>query len=407
MDQPTTAPTAPRGETAEAFADRLARNLRDVLGRPEGTLPLHEPEFSGDEWDMVKDTLDAGWVSSVGKYVDRFEQDVAAACGTRFGVAMVNGTAALQVALIVAGVARDDEVLMPSLSFVATANAALHAGAVPHFVDVAPDTLGLDPRALAAHLEEIAEHRDGALFNRHSGRRISAVVPMHCFGIPVEMDTLAELADRFGLVIVEDAAESLGSLYKGRPCGSLGRVAALSFNGNKILTTGGGGALVTDDEALARHAKHLSTTAKLPHRWAFDHDEAGFNYRLPNINAALGCAQLLQLDDRLARKRRLADIYAAGFAGFEGATIHPAPADSRPNNWLNTLLLDPGHAAERDTVLDRLNADGLLCRPVWTPLHQLPYLAGSPRAPLDVTRDLASRIISLPSSAGLAGQGAR
>ena len=410
MTEASTMRTGPEAEATETAADTLAdaviAQLRGVIGERDGPVPLHEPEFSGAEWDMVRDTLDGGWVSSVGKYVDRFEADIAAACGTRHAVAVVNGTAALEVALIVAGVVPGDEVVMPALSFVATANAALHMGAVPHFADASPVTLGLDPHALGAHLERVAEMQGGVAVNRETGRRITAVVPMHCFGLPVEMEALGAVAARFGLVVVEDAAESLGSLRGGQPCGSFGRLAALSFNGNKILTTGGGGAIVTDDAALARRAKHLTTTAKLAHRWAFDHDEAGFNYRMPNLNAALGCAQLEQLADRLARKRALAARYAAAFAGFDGAAIQPAPPGTEPNFWLNTLVLAAENAGLRDALLEQCHAAGLLCRPVWTPLHRLAHLSHAPRADLGVTEDLAARILSRPSSAGLAAPSA-
>lgn len=350
---------------------------------------------------MVKDCLDTGWVSSVGSYVDRFERDVAAICGVAHCVALVNGTGALHLALRVVGVGPGDEVIVPAMTFVATANAVRHAGAVPHFVDSEARTLGLDAQALARHLDAVAERRGGQLFNRETGARIAAILPVHVFGHPADMDPLMELAEAHGLAVVEDAAEALGSRYHGRPCGGLSRIAALSFNGNKILTTGGGGAIVTDDPELAVHAKHLSTTAKLPHRWAFDHDEMAYNYRLPNLNAALGCAQLEQLDDRLAQKRRLAERYIAGFAGLDGVSILSEPADCRSNYWLNTLILGPKYAEARDRVLDAVNDAGLMCRPVWTLLHRLPFYADCPRAPLPVAEDLERRIISLPSSAEL------
>lgn len=386
-----------------SLASAVIAGVRKIIGAPDGFVPLHAPEFSGAEWEMVKDCLDTGWVSSVGSYVDRFERDVAAICGVAHGVALVNGTAALHLALRVVGVAPGDEVIVPAMTFVATANAIRHAGAMPHFVDSEAHTLGLDAQALARHLDAVAERRGGQLFNRETGARIAAILPTHVFGHPTDMDPLLKLAAQHGLPVVEDAAEALGSRYNDRPCGGLGRIAALSFNGNKILTTGGGGAIVTDDPELARHAKHLSTTAKLPHRWAFDHDEMAYNYRLPNLNAALGCAQLEQLDDRLARKRRLAERYIAGFAGLDGATIMQEPADCRSNYWLNTLILDPAHAEARDGLLDALNDAGLMCRPVWSLLHRLPFYADCPRAPLPVAEDLERRIISLPSSAELGG----
>lgn len=385
------------------FRAAVTARLRDVLGRPEEFVPLHAPEFSGAEWEMVKDCLDTGWVSSVGSYVDRFERDVAAICGVAHGVALVNGTAALHLALQVVGVAPGDEVILPTMTFVATANAIRHAGAVPHFVDSEARTLGLCHDALARYLDEATEKRGGQLFNRETGARIAAIMPMHVFGHPVDMDPLLEIAAAYGLPVVEDAAEALGSRYHGRPCGGLGRIGALSFNGNKILTTGGGGAIVTDDPDLAQRAKHLSTTAKRPHRWAFEHDEVAYNYRLPNINAALGCAQLEQLDDRLMRKRVLAESYISGFDGLEGATIFREPDGCFSNYWLNTLILAPEHSAERDALLDDLNDAGLMCRPVWTLLHRLPFYAECPRAPMPVAEDLERRIISLPSSANMSG----
>lgn len=389
------------------FAQDLMRRVRGVIGAEDGFVPLHEPEFLGEEETLILDCIRSGWVSSVGKYVDRFEAEIAAVCGTAHGVAVVNGTAALELALRVVGVMPGDEVLMPALTFIATANATHHLGAVPHFVDAEARTLGLDPVALRAHLEEIVERRDGGVtVNGRTGRRLAAVVPMHVFGHPVDMDGLAEVARDFGLALVEDAAESLGSRLGGRPCGSLARVAALSFNGNKILTTGGGGAVVTDDPYLAKRAKHLSTTAKVPHKWAFHHDEIGYNYRMPNINAALGVAQLAQLGTRLAQKRALAQRYINTFAGAEGVEVFTERPGTTANYWLNTLVLSPELAAARDTVLESLNGAGLMARPVWEPLHSLAIYADCPRAALPVTADLAARIVNVPSSAKLGG-GAR
>ena len=385
------------------FAHNIVARVRDVLGRPKGFVPLHEPEFLGDEERLVLDCIRSGWVSSVGQYVDRFEAEIAAVCGTAHGVAVVNGTAALEVALRVVGVMPGDEVLMPSLTFIATANATHHLGAVPHFVDAEARTLGLDPVALRAHLDTIAERREGVTVNAQTGRRLAAVVPMHVFGHPVDVGTLAEVARDFDIALVEDAAESLGSTLAGRPCGSLTRIAALSFNGNKILTTGGGGAVVTDDPDLAKRAKHLSTTAKVSHKWAFHHDEIGYNYRMPNLNAALGVAQLAQLGTRLAQKRALAQRYIEAFAGAEGVAVFAERPGTTANYWLNTLVLSPEMAAARDTVLEALNAGGLMARPIWEPLHTLAIYADCPRADLPVTADLAARIVNVPSSAKLAG----
>lgn len=383
------------------FSEDLVQRIRCVIGTEEAFVPLHVPEFHGRERELLLDCIDTGWVSSVGSYVDAFEAEVAQLSGCTYGVVVANGTAALQIALIVAGVQAGDEVLVPALTFVATANATSHLGAVSHFVDSAYDTLGICPVRLRAHLEHVAEVRDGATWNRQTGRRIAAVVPMHVFGCPVDMDALDTVVADWPMVVVEDAAESLGSTYKGRLCGSLGTVAAVSFNGNKIVTTGGGGAIVTNDEALAKRAKHLTTTAKLPHKWAFLHDEVGYNYRMPNINAALGVAQLEQLDTRLAQKQSLFETYAEAFRGLHGATLFTAPKESVSNNWLMTLVLDPGHAGARDHILTVLNDAGIMTRPIWTLMHRLPMYAQNPRADLSQAEDLEARVLNIPSSAYL------
>jgi perosamine synthetase len=384
------------------FAYEVVERVRTVTGPSDHTIPLHAPEFNGHEWSLVKDCLDTGWVSSVGSYVDRFEKYVAEASGVRYGVALVNGTAALHIGLILAGLRPGDEVILPALTFVATANAAVHAGGVPHFVDCSASNLGLDPQALERHLLSVARPHSGGPINRLTGRRIAAIVPMHAFGFPVDMYPLLELASRWEIPVVEDAAESLGSEYQGRPCGSFGRIAALSFNGNKIITTGGGGALVTDDEGLAKRAKHLTTTAKLPHPWAFFHDELGYNYRLPNLNAALGCAQFQQLSERISAKRKLAKCYIDTFDEFAGASILQELEGSRSNYWLNTLVLDDSHSNQRDEVLSALNESGLMARPLWTLMHRLPMYRDCPRSELAVSEAMEKRVINLPSSAMLA-----
>ena len=383
------------------FSEEIVQRIRGVIGTDEAFVPLHVPEFHGRERALLLDCIDTGWVSSVGSYVDAFEAEVARLSGCTYGVVVANGTAALQIALIVAGVHAGEEVLMPALTFVATANATSHLGAVPHFVDSAYDTLGVCPVRLRAHLEQVAEVRGGKTWNRWTGRRIAAIVPMHVFGCPVDMDGLDAVVADWPMVVVEDAAESLGSRYRGRLCGSLSTVAALSFNGNKIVTTGGGGAIVTDDEALAKRSKHLTTTAKLPHKWAFLHDEVGFNYRMPNLNAALGVAQLEQLDTRLAQKLRLFDAYAEALRDLNGATLFTAPEGSVSNNWLVTLVLDPGHARDRDHLLQVLNDAGIMTRPIWTLMHRLPMYECNPRADLSCAEDLEARVLNIPSSAYL------
>lgn len=376
--------------------------LRLVLpGEGTPAVPLHEPNFAGNEWSYVKECLDTGWVSSVGKFVDRFEEDLAAFTGVKKAIAVVNGTAALHVCLILAGTKAGDEVLMPALTFIATANAAAYCGAVPHFVDVEERTLGVDPNRLAAYLETIVERRDGASFNRNTGRRIAALVPMHAFGHPVDLDPLLAVCQDFGLVLIEDAAESLGSYYKGRHTGQWGLLSALSFNGNKTITTGGGGAILTNDEELGRLAKHLTTTAKLPHRWEFNHDMIGYNYRMPNINAALGCAQLEQLSGFLAAKRELADRYQRSFAELHGIRFFTEPDNCRSNYWLNTLLLDVEYAEQRNALLAATNEAGIMTRPVWTLLNRLPMYSDSPTMNLQVSQGLEKRLINIPSSSHL------
>jgi perosamine synthetase len=381
--------------TADPVAAALAA-LRSVLGPAPAA--LHEPEFGGREWEYVKDCIDTGWVSSVGAYVDRFERDLRELTGAAHAVATVNGTAALHACLLLAGVERGDEVLIPALTFIATANAVSYTGAVPHFVESEEDTLGVDAVTLDAYLREIGERRDGATFNRASGARLRALVVMHVFGHPCDLDALADVAARWNLVLIEDAAESLGSHYKGRHTGNTGRLAALSFNGNKLVTTGGGGAVLTHDAALGRRAKHLTTTARVPHRWSFLHDEVGFNYRLPNLNAALGCAQLERLDGFVERKRALAARYRAAFADVPGIGVLAEPAHSRSNYWLVALVLDGALAGRRDELLAAFNDAGYMARPLWTLMHRLPMYAGCPRMPLPVAEAMEARVVNVPSS---------
>ena len=378
--------------------------IRTVLPVKPGAVSLHEPQFGGNEWVYVKECLDTGWVSSVGKFVDRFENDLAAYTGAKRAVAVVNGTAALHICLKLVGVVTGDEVIIPSLTFVATANAVAYCGGIPHFVDCEERTLGLDPVALERHLEEISYLGAEGCTNRLTGRRIKAVMPMHAFGHPVDLDPLLEVCKRFRLELIEDAAESLGSFYKGEHTGNRGRVSALSFNGNKVVTTGGGGAILTNDEELGRLAKHLTTTAKVPHRWEFNHDMVGYNYRLPNLNAALGCAQLEQLPGFVEHKRTLADRYRQAFSGIDGVRFFSEPDFARSNYWLNVLLLDEGLSCELDAVLAATNDAGIMTRPAWTPMHRLPMFAEAPRMELPVTESLAARLINIPSSASL-GEG--
>lgn len=383
--------------------DSVLNAIKSCIAVENDFIGLHEPFFGGNEWDYVKECLDTGWVSSVGKFVDRFEEQLAQYTGVRHAVATVNGTAALHICLQIVDVMPNDEVLIPTLTFVATANAVCYCGAVPHFVDSEESTLGLDPGKLEKYLDEIADIRPDGCFNRITGRRIKAVIPMHTFGHPVDLNSLMGVCESFKLELVEDAAESLGSYYKGRHTGNWGRVSALSFNGNKVVTTGGGGAIVTNDGSLAKLAKHLTTTAKLPHKWEFHHDMIGYNYRLPNINAALGCAQLEQLPEFLEKKRALAVRYQKAFADIKGIRFFTEPEYSRSNYWLNVLLLDSENAGERDTLLEYINKKNIMSRPAWTLMHKLPMFQNCPQMDLSTAEDLERRLINIPSSVSLGG----
>ncbi|WP_044541782.1 LegC family aminotransferase [Bradyrhizobium sp. LTSP885] len=376
-----------------------------VLGAQPRPVELHEPRFGERERQFVLDCIDTNWVSSAGQYVTRFEQMVAEATGARHAVAIVNGTAALHAALLLEGVQPNDEVLLPAITFVATANAVSHAGAIPHFVDSTWDSLGLDPMALDEHLAAIAVHRNGGWINKETGRRLRAVVPVHIFGHPVDMAALGTVAAKYDLVVVEDATESLGSILNGQSCGTFGHSAVLSFNGNKIVTTGGGGMILTSDDDHARRARHVTSTAKKSHAWAFDHDEVAYNYRLPNINAALGCAQMERLPAMVAAKRELAERYLQAFSQFPGARVYREPKGAQSNYWLNTLVLDRECAGERDRLLSALHGHGVKARPLWTPMHMLPMYRDCPRSPLDVAEDMYRRCINLPSSPFLAAGG--
>ena len=396
------------------MSDAILAALRQVCASatPAQPIALHEPDFRGTQaWEYVRDCLDTGWVSTAGQWVNRFQEELCSRTGARHAVAVTNGTVALRLALHLVGVQAGDEVLVPPLTFIATANAVAHLGAIPHFVDVEPHALGMDPVALASRLEAVAESRDGVLINRTTGRRLAAVLPVHIFGNPAEVEQLRAVADAWGLPLVEDAAEALASWRNGTHCGLFGAVGTLSFNGNKLITTGGGGALLTQDSLLAQRARHLSTTAKLPHPWEFEHDAVGWNDRLPNINAALGVAQLKDLDRRLEAKRRLAELYAKVLADVSGVELVPEPLGCRSNHWLVTLRFtaaDPADAAaQRLQLLAQAHAAGLMLRPVWRLLHQLPMYADAPRGTLINAEDQASRLLNLPSSPQLlAGWGA-
>lgn len=384
----------PTQDLAAELPARVVDAIRSVVAEPGSPHALHEPVFEGNESAYLQECVRTGWVSSAGAFVDRFEADLARLTGAGRAVAVVNGTAALHISLRLAGVEPNDEVLVPTLTFVGTVNAIAYCGAVPHFVDSTELTLGVDPGKLDEYLGTII---GAGSRNRHTGRVLRAVVPMHTYGHPVDLDAMQAVCDKYKLVMVEDAAESLGSYYKGKHTGTFGRVGALSFNGNKTITTGGGGAILTNDDALGRLAKHLTTTARVGQGWLFNHDMVGYNYRLPNINAALGCAQLEQFPGFLKDKRALAGRYAQAFCDIPGLRFFVEPPFATSNYWLNVIMLDPGLSGQRDPVLQATNAAGLATRPTWTLMHKLPMYASAPRMDLTVAEGLEQRLINLPS----------
>jgi len=375
--------------------------LKSVNKDQKNPLPLHEPTFAGNEWKYVKDCIDTGWVSSVGDYVDQFENKLVEFTGIKRAIAVVNGTAALHMSLLLSGVKSNDEVLTPTLSFVATANAITYCGAVPHFVDSCEATFGVDPVKLDDYLKEISEIKNNSIINKNTGRVISCLVVMHTFGHPADLDPILELCNKYHILLIEDTAESIGSYYKGKHTGNWGKISAISFNGNKTITTGGGGAILTNDDSLADLAKHLTTTAKIPHLWEFGHDQIGYNYRLPNINAALGVAQMEQLPIFLKKKIQLATLYKKLFAHVNGLRFVVQPPHAMSNYWLNTILLDKDNIKLKDKILKLTNENGIMTRPAWKLMHQLPMYVNCPHMDLTQSEDLEKRIINIPSSPNL------
>lgn len=364
------------------------------------TVMLHAPTFAGNEKKYLNECIDSTFVSSVGPFVDRFENEIAKFTGATKAVVCVSGTNALHMAMMLVGVERDDEVLTQALTFIATCNAISYIGAHPVFIDVDLDTMGLSPDALERWLEKNAEMRHGECFNKTTGRRIKACVPMHTFGHPVRLDEIVDICRRWNIELVEDAAESIGSYYKGRHTGTFGRVGAISFNGNKTITTGGGGMLLFQDEELGKFAKHITTQAKVSHRWAFVHDHIGYNYRMPNINAALGCAQLEQIDRFLESKRATAQAYIDYFAGEpHGVRFMKEPDGTRSNYWLNAVLL-PDHESQQ-AFLQFTNDHGVMTRPVWELMNRLDMFKDAQTDGLKNTAYLADRIVNIPSSVKL------
>ena len=362
----------------------------------EEFVPLSVPKFMGNEKKYLEECIDTTFVSSVGKFVDRFENDMAAYTGAKKAVVCVSGTSALHMAMMLVGVERNDEVLTQALTFIATCNAISYIGAHPVFIDVDKDTMGLSPIAVKNWLAKNAEIRNGECFNKNTGRRVKACVPMHTFGHPIHIEELIQICEEYHIEVVEDAAESIGSLYKGKHTGTFGKVSAISFNGNKTITTGGGGMMLFNDGELAAKAKHLTTQAKVPHRWEFRHDHIGYNYRMPNINAALGCAQLENIDKFIESKRQVAAEYTALFKNVDGIDFFTEPENTFSNYWLNAVILKD--KAAQQAFLQQTNDNGVMTRPIWELMNRLPMFEHCENDGLENTIWFADRVVNIPSS---------
>lgn len=369
--------------------------IRNRFKEKDKFIPLHAPCFIGNEKKYLKDCINSTFVSSVGAYVDLFEEKMSAFTQTKKSVAVVNGTSALQISLKLVGVKSSDEVITQALTFVATANAITYNNAFPVFLDVDIDTMGLSPKAVEAFLDEYAELREDGCYNKSTGRRISACMPMHTFGFPVHLDELISICEKWCIPLVEDAAESLGSTYRGQSTGSFGQVAGFSFNGNKIITSGGGGVITTNNIELAKKAKFLTTTAKDPHPYEYYHSELGYNFRMPNLNAALACAQLESLDIFLKNKRKLANEYKT-FFDSEGIKFRVENQESKANYWLMCIELD--NINQRELFLKETNSSGIMTRPIWKSMDSLPMYKDCQKDGLENTKFLEERIVNIPSS---------
>ena len=372
--------------------------IKEVFGNQEFT-PLAVPVFAGNEKKYLEECIDTTFVSSVGKFVDRFEKDMAEYAGCKKAVVCVSGTNALHMSMMLVGVERGDEVLTQALTFIATCNAISYIGAHPVFIDVDKSTMGLSPDALKEWLVRNAEVKDGQCYNKNTSRRVKACVPMHTFGHPVRIEKIANLCEEYHIELVEDAAESIGSLYKGKHTGTFGKVGAISFNGNKTITTGGGGMMLFNNEELAAYAKHLTTQAKVPHRWEFRHDYVGYNYRMPNINAALGCAQLENLYKFIESKRQLALEYADYFKNVDDIQFFTEPEDTFSNYWLQAVILKDKDAQQ--AFLQQTNDNGVMTRPIWELMNRLPMFEHCENDGLKNTIWFADRVVNIPSSVRL------
>jgi len=365
------------------------------------TLPLSEPVFAGNEAIYLKECIDSTFVSSVGKFVDDFERNLEEYTGAKHAISVVNGTSALHIALKVAGISSGDEVLIPALSFIASANAVAYCNGTPHFIDSDEATMGVDVDKLKDYLTFSTEQRSGFCINKRTNKAIKAIMPVHTFGHPVRIDNLIDLTNKHNIKVIEDAAESIGSFYKGKHTGTFGLMGALSFNGNKTITTGGGGAILTNDASLASLVKHLTTTAKKAHRWEFIHDEIGFNYRMPNINAALGCAQLECISQKIESKRMLFERYSSKFNTFKDLILFNEPVNCKSNYWLQTIILKKDNIQLRDKILQVTNDASIYTRPAWQTLNSQKPFQNSPSMDLSCAESLYKRIINIPSSTNI------
>jgi len=361
-------------------------------------IPLHEPRFIGNEKKYVLDAIDSTFVSSIGAYVNQFEDMMASCTGAKYAVATVNGTAALHIALLVAGVKSGEEVITQALTFISTANTIKYVNANPIFIDIDKKTLGLSAEKLEAFLEKFGEIKGKFTINKLTGKRIAACLPMHSFGFPCEIDRIEAICKKWNIILIEDSAESLGSYYKNKHTGTFGALGTFSFNGNKTITCGGGGAIITDDLKLAKLAKHLTTQAKVPHKWEFNHDMIGYNYRLPNLNAALACAQLEQLEGFIENKRNLALLYK-DFFKEEGINLMLEPDQCKANYWLNSLILE--NKKEQELFLSYTNNNGIMTRPVWTLMNNLPMFEKCQHDGLENSIWVEERLVNIPSSVRL------
>jgi len=379
----------------ESKFSQIIEFIREKYNTPEGFIPLHEPRFNGNEKKYLNECIDSTFVSSVGKFVTRFEEMIAEFTGAKHAIAAVNGTAALHISLLLCDVKPDDEVITQALTFIATANSIAYTGAKPVFVDVDRDTMGLSPISLESFLSENTTFKNGLCINNTSGRRIKACIPMHTFGNPCRIDEIVSICNQYNIDVVEDAAESLGSYFKGQHTGTFGKFGTLSFNGNKTITTGGGGMILTNDDELGKLAKHITTTAKVPHRWEFVHDMTAYNYRLTNLSSALGCAQMEQLPNFIVQKRKLAEAYTNFFKKMEIEFVTEAQ-NSSSNYWLNTIILND--KAEQSSFLEFMNNNNIMVRPVWQLMNRLEMYKDCQCGSLENTEWLTDRVVNLPSS---------